>query len=489
LTAANLLGMVRERIVGLSFTLFVSKENLAIFFDHLRRCRLSLGETVDTELGFLGKENEKIPIKIVSVGTREADKILYQTTLIDIRARTVAELTSQEGREYAERIIQTVNQPLLVLDENLVITLANPAFYRVFKVRPNEVNSTVFQYAQGGSESVGKLRARLLNVIQQQKGFEEFEFRYKSPDGYERILLLDAQPLFRKTHLGALILLSIHDITERHEAEAVREHLVSELGKLAHELEDRVDARTAELKEVNAKLQSLSARMLEAQELERRHLARELHDEIGQQITCLQILTEHQSAIAPPPLKLALKETRAATTELLQTVRQLSSDLRPQLLDDFGVLAALEWHFKRFRKRTGVEIQLNKKYFRDDLLNSFLRNVLFRVAQEALTNVARHAHTNKVKVELSTRNGVCTMEVRDKGRGFDVTEALQKGSFGLAGMQERVFLAGGKLKFDSAPGKGTSVAVELPLVSHHLNAFDAEHLFASIPSTPPPRKV
>ena len=390
-----------------------------------------------------------------------------------IRARGQA---FEEAREYSEEIIQTVNQPLLVLDENLAVTLANSAFYRVFKIRPEEVNRAVFQYAQGATEYIGPLQTQLRKVIEQRKGFENFEFRYKGPRGHQRTLLLNAQPFFHKAHPEPLILLSLQDITERHEAEEVREHLVKELGRLAHELEDRVEARTRELQQVNEKLQTLSMRMIEAQELERRHLARELHDEIGQQITCLQILTEQQFALAPPPLKRSLQETRRATTELLQTVRQLSADLRPQLLDDFGVLAALEWHFKRFSKRTGIEIRLDKKSFRDDLLNSFLRNVLFRVAQEALTNVARHAHTNQVSVRISTRHGVCKMEVRDKGKGFNVKKALGKGSFGLAGMQERVFLAGGKLKFDSVSGKGTTVTVEFPLVSSEMNTFDRDPL-------------
>jgi PAS domain S-box-containing protein len=388
------------------------------------------------------------------------------------------ELFAQEANGYSEKIIQTVNQPLLVLDENLIVTLANPAFYNVFKLPPTEVIGSKFHCVNESTESAAELRACLLQVIRQGKWFSNFEFESHSPDGRRQFLLLNAQPLLRKTrkaNLSPLILLSLQNVTERHEAEEVREHLVKELGKLAHELEDRVDARTLELQQVNAKLQTLSMRMLEAQELERRHLARELHDEIGQQITCLQILTEQQFALAPPPLKRALKETRRATKELLQTVRRISSELRPQLLDDFGVLAALEWHFKRFHKRTGIEVRLGKRFFQEGLLNSFLRNVVFRVTQEALTNIARHAHTNRVIVELSTRNGVCRLEVRDKGRGFNVKDVLQKGSFGLAGMRERVFLAGGTLKFLSAPGKGTKVVMELPLISPHSKEFDFDH--------------
>lgn len=419
-------------------------------------------------------ENNSSTGSIVSVMARRKFRRRQKNSKTGGGARA-AEPSEQEANGYSEKIIQTVQQPLLVLDENLRVTLANPAFYTVFKLHPEGVIGARFHCVKERTESVAKLRSRLLQVIRRKKSFSDFEFEFRSPDGHRQFLLLNAQPLRRKTHAGRLILLSLQDITERHEAEEVREHLVNELGKLAHELETRVDERTLELQQVNAKLQTLSMRMLEAQELERRHLARELHDEIGQQITCLQIMTEQQFALAPPPLQRALKETQRATNELLKTVRQLSSELRPQLLDDFGVLAALEWHFKRFRKRTGIEVRLERKFFREELLNSFLRNVVFRVGQEALTNIARHAHTNKVVVSLSTREGVCRLEVRDKGKGFNVKNALQKGSFGLAGMQERVFLAGGSVKFFSAPGKGTTVVLEIPLISPHVKEFDFDH--------------
>lgn len=375
----------------------------------------------------------------------------------------------------SEKIIQTVHHPLLVLNKDLIVIRANPAFYKIFRLRPDEVVGFLFHCARGPTERAGKLRSSLREVIQKRTWFEDFEFETRLPNGGHQFLLLNAQPLFRSGNVDPLILLSLNDITERREAEEVRENLVAELGKLAHELEERVDARTRELQKANAKLQTLSARLLEAQEMERRHLARELHDEIGQQITCLQIMVEQQFADAAPSLKRGMKEIKSAIAELLQTVRQLSLDLRPLLLDDFGVLAALEWHFKRFRKRTGIEITLDKKFFREDMLNSFLKNVLFRVAQESLTNVARHAHTNKVRVQLDTRKGVCRLEVRDNGQGFDVKEALQKKSSGLAGMQERVFLAGGSLTFDSAPGKGTTIALELPLISPQMNVFDRDY--------------
>lgn len=407
---------------------------------------------------------------------KNSKSVVLKAPTIHLKFPLQNERASREvfNDHYSDKIFESVNYPLLVLDKELRVTRANPSFYRVFKMTRKETQGRMFRCAKGNGAHAGRLRKLFLQVFQH-KAFEA-EIECELVKGSVRLVLMKAQPLFSNPQLPPLILLSLEDITMQRHSQEVRELLFLKLEKLSHELEDRVAARTSELQKVNAKLKTLSARLLEAQELERRHLARELHDEIGQQITCLQILTQNQFEVAPPSLKGALKETKSATADLLKTVRQLSSKLRPQLLDDFGVVAALEWHYKRFHKRTGIDIQLDKKYFQEDLLNSFLRNVLFRVAQEALTNVVRHAHTNKVKVVISTRNGVCRMEVRDKGQGFNVREALRKGSFGLVGMQERVFLAGGKLKFVSTPGKGTTVALQLPLISLQSDAVDPEPL-------------
>lgn len=368
-------------------------------------------------------------------------------------------------------------------EERFLIVGTAAGRHCVVEIGPGEIKKLpreillqlVLPFFHGATVSAKKFEKRLLMAIRQREKIEDLQFEFQPATGPQRILTLNLQPFFQNTDANPLILLNLEDITHLREAEIARENRLRELGALTHDLETRVDARTSDLRDANEKLHALSARMLEAQELERRHLARELHDEIGQQITCLQILTENQIALAPPLLKRALKETRRATTELLHTVRQLSADLRPQLLDDFGLVAALEWHFGRFQKRTGIAVQLNQKNFHDELLNSFLRNVIFRVAQEALTNVARHAGANRVSVDLSTRKGYCRLVVRDEGKGFNLHAALHKGSFGLSGMQERVFLAGGNLQFDSALGKGTTVAVELPLISVQTNAFEMEH--------------
>jgi PAS domain S-box-containing protein len=472
--AARMMGVQREQVIGMPFTGFVARRSISDLIGHLHRCRISTGDRIESELILKGRNQKETPLRIVSVRLPLDGKVLYETALINIRAQKTAEQSLQEAKMSARAIVQMVDHPLLMLDAELCVLSANPAFYRRYKTKKSEIVGRSLVRFVSSTQQAAELQTRLLDVIVRKKGFQKFQVESKNGAGATRILLLSAQPFLHQSKDGGFILLSVTELTQSVAAEQEREDMLQKLVDMGHQLETRVEERTNELQTTNWKLQTLTARLLEAQEMERRHLARELHDEIGQQITCLQILTDKQIALAPASLRSALQETQHASSELLETVRELSSDLRPQLLDDFGLIAALAWHFKRFHKRTGIKVRLDKKDFHEDLLNSFLRNVLFRATQEALTNVARHAATNAAHVTLSTRKGFCTLQVSDKGKGFDVEVTLAKGSFGLTGLQERTFLAGGTLTFDSAPGKGTTVTIDLPLMLPHTDPLERE---------------
>ena len=213
--------------------------------------------------------------------------------------------------------------------------------------------------------------------------------------------------------------------------------------------------------------QLLSQQLMEAQEAERRRLARELHDEIGQALTAVKLnLQGVQRAAGDPAAMPRLEESLAIVDRALQQVRNLSLDLRPSLLDDLGLVAALRWYVDRVAQRAGfvAEFIAEPPGIRAP---ASLETTCFRVAQEALTNVVRHAGARRVRVELRTADGELHLCVRDDGAGFDVAEARQRavrgGSLGLLGMQERVTLIRGRIEIHSAPGKGAEVHVSLPL--------------------------
>ena len=215
------------------------------------------------------------------------------------------------------------------------------------------------------------------------------------------------------------------------------------------------------------RLQTLSRKLMEVQEVERRHIARELHDEIGQVLTAVKIsLQTIQRLPEASPVASHLDESVNIASQALQQVRNLSLDLRPSMLDDLGLVAALRWYVDRVGRRTGLVA-----HFVSDPLSERLppeiENACFRIAQEALNNVAKHAKASSVTVELRQTDHSLTLSVRDDGLGLDVVAARERASggqsFGLLGMQERVLLVGGEIEITSAPGAGTEILAQFPL--------------------------
>lgn len=237
----------------------------------------------------------------------------------------------------------------------------------------------------------------------------------------------------------------------------------SALRKAHDELEKRVAERTEELSCANAALKALSQRLVDVQEAERRFVARELHDEIGQMVTGLKLVLETSLRPSDAAGQAALDEAISLINDLMDRVRQLSINLRPQMLDDLGLLTALDWHFKRYSKQTGIQVQFKHTPL-PERFPPRLETAIFRIVQEALTNAARHARVKELSVRLWANAGQAGLQVRDSGAGFDGAAALKRGtSSGLSGMKERAELLGGEFILESAPGEGTCLTVELPL--------------------------
>ncbi|MGA9852093.1 MAG: PAS domain S-box protein [Gammaproteobacteria bacterium] len=213
-------------------------------------------------------------------------------------------------------------------------------------------------------------------------------------------------------------------------------------------------------------LQQLSARLLAAQEEERRHIAREMHDELGQGLAvALLALKELASHPVSGALAAQISQTSAILTQLAQQVRTLSLDLRPSVLDDLGLGAAVHWYLRERVESAGLKVTLDMDKSMPRL-PAHIETVCFRVLQGALTNVLRHAHAREVRVRLHLADGNLALTVQDDGAGFDVQVARRKAlagkSMGLLGMEERVRLVGGTFTITSSRGRGTEVRVDLP---------------------------
>ena len=203
-------------------------------------------------------------------------------------------------------------------------------------------------------------------------------------------------------------------------------------------------------------------RVVEAQELERARLARELHDETGQALTSILLgLKPLEQAAPSPEAATAIESLRELVVSTLQNVRRLAVELRPTALDDFGLVPAVERLADTFREQSGLTVDLEAR-LGDSRLPAEAETTLYRVIQEALTNIVKHAGATGVSILLQRRSHAVHLVVEDDGAGFDPA-VPREGALGLAGMRERVALAGGKLQIESTPGGGTTLVAEVPV--------------------------
>ena len=235
----------------------------------------------------------------------------------------------------------------------------------------------------------------------------------------------------------------IRDITLRKKADEKLQHSYEEIRRLASHLQN-------------------------VREEERLIMSREIHDQLGQQLTVMKMdigwLMNKVQSSASGASQEKLRELNAMMDETIKTVRKIASDLRPTLLDNIGLGAAIEWHLSDFEKRAGIEVQytgLNEEVS----LSLASKTGLFRIVQESLTNVARYAQARKVIVFLEKKFDQLLLTIQDNGIGFDQEKIAAKKTFGIVGMRERAAMMGGGYYISSIPGKGTTTIVKVPLVT------------------------
>jgi PAS domain S-box-containing protein len=233
---------------------------------------------------------------------------------------------------------------------------------------------------------------------------------------------------------------------------------------ILRDVTERVQAESA-LRRSQEDLRELAAVSQSAREQEKTRIARELHDELAQSLTALKMdlawtaerLGAKESALSE---KIARMQTLLDTT--VAATRRISADLRPLMLDDLGLAAAVEWLVESFRERNAIECELVAAS--EDLdFKEPLASCVFRILQESLTNVARHSGASSVQVALARSDGEIALTVKDHGRGFSPDTPRKPESYGLVGLRERAYLVGGKVKIDSAPGRGVRIDVRIPL--------------------------
>jgi len=414
------------------------------FRDRLPAMRAAFFEDPDTrttsagvELHGLHRDGTEIPVEIGlnPITTRKGRFVMISVVNISDRKR---------AEDLFQAMVEGAPTVMIMINEAGIITLVNSQTEKLFGYRREELLGKPAEILVP-MRFRGHHAAMRANFQQDPNmrsiGIEQDMYGLRR-NGTEMPVEININPVV--TQGGHFVMASIIDISERRQAEL------------------RVQAYAEELRQ-------MSQRLLEAQEMERRGIARELHDEVGQSLTAASInLGDLEKQAAGGPLAAQLAEVSAIIARLLQQIRQLSLDLHPTVLDDLGIAPGFRWLIRERAARSGLDVTLSVA---DDLprFSAMVENTLFRVFQESLSNVLRHAQAKKLAVELRFEADSLKLTIRDDGRGFDPAaahkHALEGTSLGVLGMGERVRLAGGTIDFKSAIGQGTEIRVTLPAIA------------------------
>ncbi len=325
-------------------------------------------------------------------------------------------------------------------------------------------------YTEGGSFYMNGTTSFLATVSEEEKGKTR---NVCNAYGYESVALVPIRlvhEILGLIHIGDtrenMVPLSMVETMERvaQQLGSAIQHIRAEqeVKKAKEELEVRVEERTAELNESTKQLRDLSQRLVEAHEEERRTIARDLHDQIGQTLTMVNFLIDTALKSPSENIHAILSEAKAALEEAVQETRDMSLRMRPVMLDDLGLLPTLIWQFQDYTEKTNIQVDFQHSGLDCDFPTD-ISTAAYRIVQEALTNIARHAGVNEARVIIRVEEETLFIEIEDLGKGFDQAVQILAGSIGLSGMQERAYALDGTLKIESELGVGTRIAVELPL--------------------------
>jgi len=360
----------------------------------------------------------------------------------DVTLSKVAEVALSQSELFYRELIEFLPVGIAATDDRGRVTFASSACRELFGVNTDAAvaGTRIRDWVAPENIPDKAARRRMRRSI-----LEPEEFRLLRKDGTLFWAEVSSVPLFDAHGRLRGNFVTIHDATERRQAQE-------------------------DLRKTSERLQLLSRRIVKVQEDERRHLARELHDEVGQALTAILYRLEALKTLPPGSLGAVLDQAIEITDRTIQSVRDLSLDLRPALLDEVGLAETLRWYVDRQVRSANLEVGLSVSPDAARLPPD-VRTACFRVAQEALTNVVRHANARHAGVQLRVSGDSVELVVRDDGSGFDVAGAGRRArmgnNVGILGMQERAELLGGETVFESSPGGGTIVRARFPISGEH----------------------
>ena len=431
------LGYTAEEASTLTVYDFVAdkRENIDAYIDHV----LLSGATTIGERLWLRKDKTLMNVQVTANKIFHEGKNICFVVARDITEQKRAEAALQESEEKLNAMLQAISDHMSMIDKDFNILWANKTVKKLFG--DDIIGKRCYEVYHKRNAPCEPYPCHMLKAYQDGK-IHENDTQLIDKDGKILYFHCTANVALRdKRGKPAAVLEVSRNITEQKKAEI-------------------------ELHAAKERLQILSKRLLEILENERRCIARELHDDIGAELTLMKLNLQNMYLSNSQISRNYIKDNIAIVDRLFQRIHDLSFSLRPTILDDLGLIPALRWYTDRLAQSAKSNIR-----FIVDLLDHAVpaerETVCFRVAQEALTNIVRHAKAQLVTVELMQEKEQLKLTIRDDGIGFDVESSQNRTargeSFGLLGMQERVILAGGTIEIESMPAKGTEVRVCFPL--------------------------
>lgn len=471
LTGASMVGSERSNLMGRSFGIFLAHTQRVGFKTFLKQ--VFAAETKQS--GEFELADEKLGIRIVSVVAQHHSNGLECSTMVkDITTNRLAQEQIRVSENRYRRLFEAAHDGVLLVDPatNRIVD-ANPFITRLLKYsREQLVGRELFEIGLLKDEVVSRKMFRELKKSHEVR-YENLPMksrmgRHKDVEVVANLYQEDGQPMIQ---------LNIRDITERKLAEAIArrnlslEQAIVRKEKIEENLRVQRDEQSRVLKLARAQqkqLRDLSHRILNAQEEERKRISRELHDVIAQTLVGINVhlaVLNKGSATPPATFRRQLAKTQKLVTKAVGIVHDFARQLRPTMLDDLGLIPTLQMFMERFMADTGIRASLKTSAKVNESATMAL-TVLYRIAQEALTNVARHSKASRVDITIVSLEKTIRMAITDDGQGFQVigkSGSRKKSRLGLIGMRERAEMIGGSLLVDSKPGGPTTVTVEIPV--------------------------
>jgi PAS domain S-box-containing protein len=470
LTGATMVGIGRSNLIGRSFAMLVTHAQRAGFKAFLKQ--VFAAETKQS--GEFELADANLATRIVTIeALRSPNGLECSAMILDITGRRQALERMRVSEIRYRRLFEAAHDGVLLIDPfTSRIIDANPFMTRLLGYpRDQLIGKELFEIGLLKDEAASRQMFRRLK--------RDHEIRYEDlPLESRSGLHQEVEVVANLYHEDGqpVIQCNIRDITARKLAEdmslrnvklnleiARRKVIADDLR--AHRKEQSQLLRQSRVQQ--KQLREFSHRIMNAQEDERKRISRELHDVIAQTLVSINVhlaVLDQGSAASPETLQQQISKTRLLVEQAVKIVHDFARDLRPTMLDDLGLIPALQMYMKQFMADTGIRVSL-KAFARIDQSATMVRTVLYRIAQEALTNVARHAKASHVEVTIEPVEEIIRMTIKDDGQGFQISGkagSKKKTRLGLIGMRERVEMIGGTFRMDSAPGGPTTVHVEIP---------------------------